>query len=45
MFDGGGNRFQNSLAVDHHVMVVEAQNTKALAGKKGISPRVASLLF
>jgi hypothetical protein len=36
MFDGSRNRFQNTLEVGHDIMIVEAQNAKALAGEKGI---------
>jgi hypothetical protein len=45
MFDGSCNRFQNALPVDHDVIVAEAQNAKAFAGKVSISAGVALLLF
>src|SRR5262249_53932966 len=44
-FDGSCNRFQNALPVDHDVIIVEAQNTKAFVGKISISAGVAVLLF
>jgi len=45
MFDGRCNRFKNTLPVAHDVMIVEAQNTEAFAGKVSISPGIALLLF
>jgi hypothetical protein len=45
MFDGCCNRFENALPVAHDVMIVEAQNTKAVAGKISISPCIALLFF
>ncbi len=45
MFDGRYNRFQNPLPVAHDVMIVEAQNTEAFAGKISFSPCIAQLFF
>ncbi len=45
MFDGRCNRFENTLPVAHDVMIVEAQNTEAFAGKISISPCIALLFF
>src|SRR5262249_61587461 len=43
--NGSRNRFENALPVNHDVIVVEAQNAKAFAGKISISAGGALLLF
>jgi hypothetical protein len=42
--DGSCNCFENALSVRHDIVIVEAQNTKALVGKIDISTSVALLL-
>ncbi len=45
MFDGSRDRFQDALPVCHDIVIVEAQNVKALAGEKSTATGVAPLLL